>query len=320
VYDPRPSTPGLLPLMPEWYLLIAVFVVLTLYDLFHNPLLFRVPGLSISISPLLLASAGCALLVQAFRAGWASTRDCPSPQRSRAALASLTSGLFVLQPLARLSGRVRHGLTPWRRRGALRIGVPWSRRHVVWSESWRSARDRLLAIEAHLRPNCMSVVRGGEYDRWDIRARLGPLATAQLGMTIEEHGSGRQLARFRVWPRWSPGLGALLVLLVGAAVARLLTDDSLSATVLGVSALVLGVRGLQECGASVAAIIDAVEAVVADAAAHDDAHALLGALDRDAAPTEPLAETEGDGVREDDELDRQLVGPPLVLGSARADG
>ena len=34
-----------------------------------------------------------------------------------------TAAMYVLQPLARLVGRLQLGLTPWRRRGVLRAGL-----------------------------------------------------------------------------------------------------------------------------------------------------------------------------------------------------
>ena len=47
----------------------------------------------------------------------------------------MTATLFLLQPLARLAGRLRNGLSPWRRR--LRPGAAWPRPRTVkvWSES-----------------------------------------------------------------------------------------------------------------------------------------------------------------------------------------
>jgi hypothetical protein len=113
---------------------------------------------------------------------------------------------------------------------------------------------------------CMSVVRGGEFDRWDIHARLGPLAAARLRLTVEEHGHGRQLVRARVWPRPSRGVSVLVAFLVamyGLAVHR---GDALSALVLGCGALVLAARATRECAAAMAAIVDAVPAAVLDVA------------------------------------------------------
>ena len=109
-------------------------------------------------------------------------------------LTTLTAVMYALQPLARLVGRLQLGLTPWRRRGTLRAGVVWPRTILSWSTTWRSIQVRLANIESNLRPNCMSVVRGGECDRWDIHVRLGSLAAARIRLTAEEHGQGQPAA------------------------------------------------------------------------------------------------------------------------------
>ena len=193
VYHRGPSTPGLLPLMPEWYLVIAVLAVVAVYEVVHDPLLFPVPLLGAPVSLVLLAVSIAALAVQAARAGAASVRAHSISHRGGFGLTLLTAVMYVLQPLARLVGRLQLGLTPWRRRGTLRAGVVWPRTILSWSTTWRSVQVRLADIESTLRPNCMSVVRGGECDRWDIHVRLGPLAAARLRLTAEEHGQGRQL-------------------------------------------------------------------------------------------------------------------------------
>ena len=264
VYDRAPGTPGLLPLMPEWYLVIAVLGGMSTYDSFHDPLLTRAFG--IPLSAFLLAASLCLLLVQGLRAGWMSTRGPTIRGAARARRAALAGVLYILQPLARLVGRLSLGLTPWRRRGVIRIGIPFSVERELWSESWRSARQRLLAIEARLRRDCMTVSRGGECDRWDIHARIGPLAAARVRLTLEEHGQGRQLLRVRVWPRWSVGFVALSALLIGLAAANLAAGDAVSSAVLASSALVLGYRGLSEGGASVASIVSAVVSAEASSA------------------------------------------------------
>jgi len=61
---------------------------------------------------------------------------------------------------------------------------------------------------------------GGDYDEWDLELRGGLLGAARTLMAIEEHGSGRQMVRFRVWPKLSLTgvvLGALCVLLASGA-------------------------------------------------------------------------------------------------------
>ena len=105
----------------------------------------------------------------------------------------------------------------------------------------------------------MTTRRGGEYDRWDLDVRLGALATARARMTIEEHGTGRQLIRLRIWPRFQAGTVAGLVLLWGVAAAAFLTGNRLSAAALAAFTFVLGLRTLQECGAAVATIVHAAD-------------------------------------------------------------
>ena len=264
VYDRSPGTPWLLPLMPEWYLLIAASAVVAVYDVLHDPLLFRVPALAMPVSFLLLGTSISVLALQALRAGAASARGRPMSQRGGLRGAALTAAMYVLQPLARLIGRLQLGLTPWRRRGVLRAGVVWPRTILSWSTTWRSAQVRLANIEAALRPNCMSVVRGGEYDRWDIHVRLGPLAAARLRLTAEEHGQGLQLLRARVWPRPSRGVSVLAVFLVAMYALAVHQGDVLSALVLGCAAIVLVLRATTECGAAMGAIVDAVTAAEFD--------------------------------------------------------
>jgi O-antigen biosynthesis protein len=68
----------------------------------------------------------------------------------------------------------------------------------------------------------VTVLRGGDFERWDLHLRVGRLAGARLRMAVEEHGEGRQLLRFRMWPRWSAVTvlaSLVLAALCGAAVA-----------------------------------------------------------------------------------------------------
>src|SRR4030095_16694381 len=142
------------------------------------------------------------------------------------------------------------GRTPWRRRGPMRRRLLLPRTIRSWNGTWRSFEVRLLDIESALRPNCMSVVRGGEYDRWDINVRVGPLAAARLRLTAEEHGHGRQLVCSRVWPRFSRGGGVVIALLVALYAYALADGDGLSALILGSSVVLLALRATAECSAA----------------------------------------------------------------------
>ena len=111
----------------------------------------------------------------------------------------------------------------------------------------------------------MNVVRGGDIDRWDIQVRLGPLGSARLRVAVEEHGQGRQLVRYRVWPRWSRAAAAdrrpvLALWLAGCAVRQYLARgvDRRRAR-----SLVL-LRACQEAGAGVASSSSAIGDEVGD--------------------------------------------------------
>jgi hypothetical protein len=101
----------------------------------------------------------------------------------------------------------------------------------------------LEALEGRLWKMGASPIRGGDFDRWDLELRAGRLGAARLWMAVEEHGGGRQLARFRARPKYSGealvAISLLLALAAGAALSHASGDAAVLATIGGV--LVLGV-------------------------------------------------------------------------------
>src|SRR3989337_1613078 len=49
-----------------------------------------------------------------------------------------------------------------------------------------------------------AVLRGGNFDPWDLEVRGGMFGNARMIMGIEEFGGGKQLVRFRIWPQFFP--------------------------------------------------------------------------------------------------------------------
>src|SRR5438128_1625147 len=96
------------------------------------------------------------------------------------------------------------------------MALPRPRKFTIWSERWQSSSTRLECLEATLRLHGVVVLRGGAFDRWDLEVRTGMFGGIRLLTAIEEHGSGKQVFRVRVWPH-SPqrvvGLGVIFVLL-----------------------------------------------------------------------------------------------------------
>ena len=253
LYDRTPSVIGALPLMPEWYLLIATLGLLSIVGTFRQPVLPWTQNVPVRVEILLLAAALLALVLKAIRSAW----HAEGSTRAGAAVRGVAAVLFLLQPIARLSGRLRGGLTPWRRRGEFAYAFPWPRRRTVWSERWRSHTERLLELERDLGARCMNVVRGSDTDRWDIQVRLGPLGSARLRAAVEEHGQGHQLVRYRIWPRWSRAL-PLIVVVLGLWLAACATYDVTLAALVGVVLVLVVLRACQEVGAGIALLLSAI--------------------------------------------------------------
>ncbi|HEX2711734.1 MAG TPA: glycosyltransferase family 2 protein, partial [Candidatus Acidoferrales bacterium] len=245
LYQPAPGTIRCLPLIPEWYIVILTLAVLSATGAVWSPLLMALP---------LFAFAVAAPLVQALLAARrASFTGTARSYFTGLKLRGLTAFLHLLQPLARLYGRVRWGLTPWRR-GGLGSVLPRPRHFVTWSEQWKSPEERLQAIEAAIRAQGVVAPRGGNYDRWDLEVRGGLLGGARLLMATEEHGAGKQLLRFRLWPRCST-LGLVTNLLFGTlAVGATLDHAAVAFAVTCGTTVLLALRTFKECAGGVAII------------------------------------------------------------------
>jgi len=247
LFQPAPSLWQSLPLMPEWCLVILLLAVLSALGLLWGPLL--------GVAPILIAAVSMSL-VQAV--GGAIRTSFPTKPRSRLrriGMHGLTALLFLLQPLARLAGRLRYGLTPWRFRVKVVPRLPRPRRLRFWSERWREPGKILQSIEGVLRAHGVVVSRGGDFDRWDLQVRTGLFGGGRLLMAIEEHGAGKQLIRFRVWPWYSQGgLAAGMVL---AFLAMAATWDGAWAVgmLLGAMALWPLGRTILECGVAMSVIV-----------------------------------------------------------------
>jgi GT2 family glycosyltransferase len=255
-HQPPPDILQSLPLMPEWYLVIAALAALSAVGVVWTSLRLAWPLLVLAVGVLLL------------QAGLGATRaSFPSGPRSgvaRLKLWGLTAILHLLHPVARLWGRLRHGLTPWRRHGRPGLSLPMRRTFATWTESWRAAERRLQDLESALRGAGVLVARGGPYDRWDLQVRGGLFGVVRVLMAVEEHGAGRQLVRVRWWPRCSsPGL--MLFGVVAGLSAWAAVDHAGTVLILfGLVAGLLAIRALHEFAGAAAAARSALERVELD--------------------------------------------------------
>ncbi len=248
--EPGRSTVSAISGMPEWYLLIALLAGVGALGVLWRPLYLSLPLLALAV--IMLLAQAVAGSMRARFAGHRLGQHCPR-------LRALTMGLFVLQPIARLWGRIGYGLTPWRHRSPRGLAFPSPRQRTTWSEKWVAPEERLRALAAGLGRDGAVVRHGGAEDRWDLEVRGGAFGATRLRTAVEEHGSGRQLARFRTWPIVSP-LGILLVAVFAplALWAGLASADA-AAAVLGGFALLVTLVTLQDCASSTAALLRGIE-------------------------------------------------------------
>jgi GT2 family glycosyltransferase len=242
LYEEQPPTIAALTLMPEWYLVVGVLAVFCGLGLLWAPLLLTLP---------LLAAALALPTAQAL----AIARACAPVG---ALPLALTAFLHLTQPVMRLRGRLRHGLTPWRLRGLGGIAVPAPFSWSVWSERWRAAEDWVGAVERGLTDSGAIVQRGGDYDGWDLHVRGGMLGAGRLLAAVEEHGAGRQLIRFRWRPRIRGASLVLILLCVALAGGAAAAGAWPAAAVGGLVALVATARATLDCARATAAVRAAI--------------------------------------------------------------
>jgi GT2 family glycosyltransferase len=232
--------------MPEWYLGVAALAPICALGLLWSPLLYAFP---------LLALALAAPIIQALLTASRVCFTVPSVTHlGRFRLRAMTTLLHLLQPIARLSGRVRSGLTLWRY-GVSGFAMPWPRRFAAWTDHWRDPCERLEAFEADLRKGGAYVRRGGDYDRWDLEVHAGLLGSARVLMAVEDHGAGHQFVRLRLWPRWT--LAALVPILIFTAltIMALLDRAWLASTILGTLSALIMTYAVRGCAGACAAVL-----------------------------------------------------------------
>ncbi len=209
LYQPAVGWLPSLPLMPEWYFVIAVLASFSLLGLAWYPFLWAAPILVLAVLAPVVQAVLSAIKAE-FPTAWIDPR-----QRFR--LRCISSLLHLIQPLARLYGRLRYGLTPWRKRAG--NGTQTSGRSKeafeIWSEAWRSPGEYLGRLEQILKALQSPMVCGGNYDGWDIEVRGGLMGSARLIMATEEHGAGKQLLKFAVRSNFSTW-GVVLASMFGA--------------------------------------------------------------------------------------------------------
>jgi GT2 family glycosyltransferase len=250
VYEPSPGQWLSLTLMPEWYFLLISVGVFAALGKSWPPLLWLYPVLAVGTLLTLIQAAS----------GGIRARFHPEPRSRtrRFALQALVAWFHLVQPAARLIGRVQHGLGPWNWRSFLRI-IPRSKVYSLWSEQWSAIETRLSQLNGILKRSGASVLPGGDFDSWDLSIQGGFFGTIRVLAMVEEHGAGRQLCRFQAWPK--PPAAALMVLFALTTLAGLAGLDHawMASASLGVSACALGVLIFADCAIGMGCLHEAMK-------------------------------------------------------------
>ena len=159
-----------------------------------------------------------------------------------------------MQPLARLRGRLEHGLTIWRRRGETTPVFPRPRANAIWTERWESPDARPYQFTAQLQEAGQKFRYGGSFDPWDIYVPGGILGGARMLMAVEDHGGGAHYIRVRFWPRLTKPSVVGAVFFLCLAAAAVLNGAPLAAVLLGLFTLGFLLRSCLECAIAMGAL------------------------------------------------------------------
>jgi GT2 family glycosyltransferase len=250
LYEPSLGNLSSLTLMPEWYFLLLCLAFLTTLGTSWPPLL--------AFGPLLGAAASMTLLQAARGGGRAIFHPEPRSKLRRVAMRLLVGWLHVVQPAARLLGRVQHGMGPWAWKGLIGV-APLPTTISVWSMQWRAIESRIEDLQTILKSSGASVIAGGSFASWDLSISGGMFGAARVIAMAEEHGAGRQLCRFRVSPK-APALAiGTMLTLAGGAAGALLQGAPIAGSVLALCAGLLGLLTYVDCATAMAHWGDALD-------------------------------------------------------------
>lgn len=229
------STGGLsaLSVMPEWYVLLALLGFFGALGASWTPLLWLTPFF---VAGLLLT------LLQAARAAKEAKFD-PSARVGRRLI---VVWLNVLQPAARLLGRVQQGIGPWRRKGFTRI-APFKTVVSLWGTQWEAIESHLSKLESILKNGGARIISGDNFDSWDLAISGGLFGTVRVIAMVEEHGGGKQLLRFRAWPKVPYAVIATFLVLIAAAGLAVLDHATVAGCCLALVGCFVGLPIYADC-------------------------------------------------------------------------
>jgi GT2 family glycosyltransferase len=253
IYEGAPSTLLSLLWVPEFHLGILALLGLSALGALWSPLLLALPLLLLSLGALTATAVANAL--HSFRA--AGSRSGLGRPRDVA----LTALLHLIQPVARLCGRLRGDRSAPALPSLREIRPPLPRSGWVWSASWQAPELWLETLEAAFRAQGSALARGGSYDAWDLELGSSWLGSLRACVAVEDSGSGGQMIRFRSWPKLPRAPVAVAAALAGLAGLAAFDGAWLASALLASASLALGLLVLGACGAATGAYLRGIRAI-----------------------------------------------------------
>jgi O-antigen biosynthesis protein len=182
--------------MPEWYVVIFLSFCLSVIGLFSDVFLIFIPVFLLSIMVPITNS-----FISAYKCNHLGkiTGYCDNRKK----MIFITAFLHFTQPISRLLGRIKYGITPFKKIGLKYLSLPFSKTLNIASNNWKSSEHWLRAFNNKLVSYKLPVRTGGAYDRWDFEIIAGLFGKARIAVLVEEHGEGKQYLRFRTFPKFT---------------------------------------------------------------------------------------------------------------------
>jgi hypothetical protein len=105
------------------------------------------------------------------------------------------------------------------------------------------------------------VKNGGCYDRWDIQVAPALLSQARTLIAIEEHGKGRQVLRFCVWPVIPPVSISLVIIFATLSFWSFMDGSVTASMLLGAIAAIMMLIILRGARQATSCFITAIEKI-----------------------------------------------------------
>jgi glycosyltransferase involved in cell wall biosynthesis len=237
-----------LTLAPEWYLATGFLAVLFLLT----------TSWSVSIIPGALLLVGLATSISQALMNAHRVKIDAEPRLERIRLRAAIFFLQLIQPLARLKGRLGSGPTLRNRHWTRTRPRFFPLTMKLWRDDWQDPRETLKNLQADLCDSGTMAKSGGEYDRWDLETREGRLGKCRLLLATQSYGTGRQLLRYRIIPRYSGLALAVFALFAVISIEAGLAGTWIPSIVSGFLAGLLVVSMILDTGLATGRLRDAL--------------------------------------------------------------